>query len=529
MGVIRLDSFDDQDLSPFEVINVIRTLLTDTLSNTDGILFDVRANNGGDGLISDGISQWFTGMTVPPKGRNINHPTNRIMFGNQSVALDQFRGERLALQNAAPTDKFTKTVDFDPVDAINMDGHAYLKPVAVLTDGLCYSAGDFFCAGMQDNGAAMIFGEDPQTGAGGANVLDHATFLRELAPAIFKPLPFEGSLGKDANNKTIPIPGTSGMRVASQQDVRIGRNADKILEDTGVLVDEVIRQIAAEFTQTQGQVFPQFEHIAMRLKQQAVKDGRSQLQFQSPFGLRFLTNFTIPFNASGFDRIEVRDSKGTLIVDQKCSTESEGCKGDLTSFKKPAFGWDRYNIIGFKGSQKIMTTKRPIVMLPEMSELPDIAAGKSITNPPLVILNYDNNAGENIAAPQDGWQKSQDGTLSIRPTTIDRVNARGFFPFKVGKGATLNFKANVEVKTPADVPTPLAMKLFRYDPTTGIVSNGDLFVDEETSFTDKVNFTVKNMTLFDSGFALLSIEFTCPEIKTNVDRSAVISNLIVSG
>ncbi|KAI9102855.1 hypothetical protein DFS34DRAFT_610804 [Phlyctochytrium arcticum] len=528
MGVIRLDSFNDQDLSPAEVLDAIRTLLTDTLSNTDGILFDVRAN-GGDGLIADSISQWFTGMAVPPKGRDINHPTNRIMFGNQSLALDQFRGERLALQNAAPTDKFTKTVDFDPVDAINMDGHAYLKPVAVLTDGLCYSAGDFFCAGMQDNGAAMSFGEDPQTGAGGANVLDHATFLRELAPAIFKPLPFEGSLGKDANNKTIPIPGTSGMRVASQQDVRIGRNADKILEDTGVLVDEVIRQTAAEFTQTQGQVFPQFEHIAMRLKQQAAKDGRSNLRFQSPFGLRFLTNFTIPFNASGFDRIEVRDSKGTLIIDQKCSAESEACKGELIPAKKPALGWDRYNILGFKGSQNMMTTKRPIVMLPDVSELPEIAAGKSIASPPFVILNYDADAGLNVAAPQDGWQKSQDGTLSIRPTAIDRVNARALFPFKVAKGAILNVKADVELKTPADVPIQLAMALFRYEPTTGIISNGDFFLEDEISFTDEVNFTAKNMTQFDSGFALLSIEFNSSEIKNNVDRSAVTSNLIVSG
>ncbi|KAI9102852.1 ClpP/crotonase-like domain-containing protein [Phlyctochytrium arcticum] len=263
MGVVRLNSFQNNVLLPAKVLDVIRTLLTDTLSNTDGILFDVRGNGGGQVLVAESIYQ--------------------------CIASDQFRAERLALQHAAPTDKMTKP--------INMDGHAYLRPVAVLTDGQCYSACDFLCAGMQDNGAAIIFGEDPQTGAGGANVFDHATFLRELAPAIFKPLPFEGSLGNDANNKTIPVPGTGGMRVAIRQAVRIGRNAGKLLEDAGVKVDKVIRQTTAELTQTQGDVFPQFKRIAMRLKQQAAKDGRSKLRFQSPFGLRFLTNFAIPFNA----------------------------------------------------------------------------------------------------------------------------------------------------------------------------------------------------------------------------------------
>ncbi|KAI9102863.1 hypothetical protein DFS34DRAFT_413411 [Phlyctochytrium arcticum] len=529
MGVIRLNSFSDGRLSPPEVIDVMRSLLTDTLSNTDGILFDVRGNGGGNLLVAESIYQWFTGLTVPVQSRAINHAANRILFGNESLATDEFRADRLALQNAAPKDKFAKPVDFYQVGQLNMDGHAYLKPVAVLTDGQCYSACDSFSAGMQDNSAAIIFGEDPQTGAGGANVFDHSTSLRELAPTIFKPLPFEGSLGKDERNKTMPIPGTGGMRVAIRQAVRIGRNAGEILEDAGVKVDEVIRQTPAEFAQTQGEVFPQFEQIAMRLKQQAAKDGRSKLQFHSPFGFRYLTNFTIPFNASGFNRIEVRDSKGTLVVDQKCSTGSGVFKGELVGTKKPALGWNRYNILGFKGSQKVMTTKRPIVMLPDVSELPEVAAGKSIANPPFVILNDDGEAGDKVAAPEDGWQKSQDGTLSIRPTTIDRVNARALFPFRVGKGATLNFKAAIELKTPTDVPTPFAMALFRYVPSTGIISNGDFFVDDELSFTDKIDFTVKNMSRFDSGFALLSIEYTGFEIKNLVDRSAVISNLIVSG
>ncbi|KAI9099518.1 hypothetical protein DFS34DRAFT_593163 [Phlyctochytrium arcticum] len=460
-------SFNDDNLSATAVLDVMRTLLMNTLSNTDGILFDVRGNGGGNVQMAQSIIQWFSGKIVPDQTRAINHPTNRIIFGNQSLTLDDFRANRLALESAAPTDKFAKPVRFFGVDTVNMDGH--------------------------DNGAAIIFGEDPQTGAGGANVLDQRR-LRELAPTIFKPFPFEGSLGKDANNRTIPIPGYGGPSGA------------------------VIRKTVAEFAQTQGEVFPQFEHIAMRLKQQAAKDGRSNLLFQSPFGVRFLTNFTIPFNASGFDRIEVRDSKGTLVVDQKFSPGSDGCQGALIPTKKPAEGWDRYNIIGFKGSQTMMTTKRPIVVLPDLSELPEIAAGKSIMNPPLVILNDDD--GDQVAAPKDGWQKNQDGTFSIRPTNIDSVHAQAVFPFKVGKGATLNIKADIELRTPADVPTPFEMTLFRSEPTTGIISNGDSIVNDKLSFTDKVDFTVKNMTRFNSGFALLSIVFPSLEIKNFVDRSA---------
>ncbi|KAI9095177.1 hypothetical protein DFS34DRAFT_695811 [Phlyctochytrium arcticum] len=529
MGVIRLDEFEDDNLTPNEVLGVIRTLLTDTLSNTDGILFDVRGNGGGTIDIAEGIYQWFAGKTEPVQTRTVNHPTNRIIFGNQSLATDQFRADRLALQSAAPTDKFAKPVGFLSVDQLNTDGHAYLKPVAVLTDGECYSACDFFCAGMQDSGAAIIFGEDPQTGAGGANVFDQQEALRNFAPTIFKPLPFEGSVGKDANNNTILIPGTSGMRVAIRQVVRIGRNAGKILEDTGVLVDEVIRQTPAEFAQLGGEVFPQFKHIAMRLKQRAAKDGRSNLQFLSPFGLSYRTNFSIPFSSSGFDRIEVRDSKGVLIVDQKLSSNSEGSKGELIATKKPALGWDRYNIFGFKGSQKMLMTKRPIVMLPDVNELPEIAAGTSMANPPLVLFNFDHDAGSNVAAPQDGWQKSQDGTLSIRPTTLDLVTARAVFPFKVGKGATLNIKADVQLETPANLSTRLSMMLFRYEPNSGKISNSAVAVDVKTCFTERIDFTPKNMTVFDSGFAVLVMDYFSPDISKSITRSASISNLSVSG
>ncbi|KAI9104574.1 hypothetical protein DFS34DRAFT_645272 [Phlyctochytrium arcticum] len=509
MGVIRLDSFEPGDIEFVAVINIIRTLLTDTLSKTDGILFDVRSNGGGQIVIAESIIQWFAGATEPVQTRAINHPTTRI--------------------SAAPTDKFTKPVDFRSVEELNMDGHAYLRPVAVLTDGICYSACDFFCAGMQDSGAVIIFGEDPQTGAGGANVFDQKAIFRQVAPTIFKPLPFEGSLGKNANNQTIPIPGTSGMRVAIRQVVRIGRNSGKILEDTGVVVDEVIRQTTAEFTQVGGEVFPQFEHIAMRLKQHAAKDDRSKLRFQSPFGLRYLTNFTIPFNASGFDRIEVRDSKGTLIVDQKCSSGSEGSQGEMIPTKKPALGWDRYNILGFKGSQKMMTTKRAFVLLPDVSELPVVAAGKSIADPPLMIFNFDGDSGNKVAASQDGWQKSQNGSLSICPTTLDSVDAQAFFLFKVAKGATLNIKADAQLRTPANLVTALAMKIFRYDPKSGGASNGVFAVDTGISFTEKIDLTVKNMSLFDSGFALLAITYSSPDIKNSLDRSAVFSNLTVSG
>ncbi|KAI9090855.1 hypothetical protein DFS34DRAFT_342832 [Phlyctochytrium arcticum] len=526
MGVVRLDSFNDD---PDKVIGIIRTLLTDTLSNTDGILFDVRLNPGGEIAIAERIIQWFAGVTEPVRTQAINHPTNHFIFGNQSRANDEFRADRFALQSAAPSDKFAKPIGFLPVGQLNTDGHAYLKPIAVLTDAQCYSACDFFCAGMQDSGAAIIFGEDPQTGAGGANVFGLKKNLQGLAPTIFKPLPFEGSLGKDENNRTIPIPGTSDMRVAFRRVVRIGRNAGKILEDTGVLVDEVIRPTLAEITQVGGEMSLQFEHIAMRLKQQAAKDGRSKLQFQSPFDLRFLTNFTIPFNASGFDRIEVRDSKGGLVADKKLSSKNGGSKGELIATKKPALGWDQYDIFGLKGSQKKMTTKRPIITFPDVNELPEIAAGKSNENPPLIIFNYDGGSGNKVAASQDGWQTSQDGTLSIRPTTIDTVDAQALFPFRVGKGATLNIKADVQLNTPANLETQLAIGLFPYEPKSGLLSNGAFPVNTKISFTDKIDFTIKNMTLFDSGFALLSLLYRSANISKPIDRSVSISKMIVSG
>ncbi len=56
----------------------------------------------------------------------------------------------------------------------------------LLTDALCYSATDIFAAGFQDNHVGPVLGASGNTGAGGANVWDHA-LLRQVFPGPGSP------------------------------------------------------------------------------------------------------------------------------------------------------------------------------------------------------------------------------------------------------------------------------------------------------------------------------------------------------
>lgn len=96
--------------------------------------------------------------------------------------------------------------------------------MGVFNDANCYSACDFFSAAMQDSGAAVVFGEDPQTGGGGANVVEYNGFLRELLPDEFK-----------------PVPGGQDFRVAWRQAVRTGLYRGRLIEDDGIYADHLVR------------------------------------------------------------------------------------------------------------------------------------------------------------------------------------------------------------------------------------------------------------------------------------------------
>lgn len=94
-----------------------------------------------------------------------------------------------AYKNAQQGDTWTAPVKFTSREDAYTYGQAYVRPVSVLTNANCYSACDIFSSNMKDVVGATIFSEDPETGAGGANVVKHGTFFVQSAPSVFQTLP----------------------------------------------------------------------------------------------------------------------------------------------------------------------------------------------------------------------------------------------------------------------------------------------------------------------------------------------------
>jgi C-terminal processing protease CtpA/Prc len=96
--------------------------------------------------------------------------------------------------------------------------------VALITDGLAYSATDMFAAGFQDHELGPIIGVDDNTGAGGANVWPYSLLQSLLAPQ---------------SGATMSLPGGCDLRIAMRRTLRVGKaNWGLPLEDLGVVPDE---------------------------------------------------------------------------------------------------------------------------------------------------------------------------------------------------------------------------------------------------------------------------------------------------
>ena len=72
---------------------------------------------------------------------------------------------------------------------VNAVGQLYHGPVVLITDALCYSACDMFAGGFADHEIGRILGVDANTGAGGANVLDHDQLRSEWTNGPLRALP----------------------------------------------------------------------------------------------------------------------------------------------------------------------------------------------------------------------------------------------------------------------------------------------------------------------------------------------------
>jgi len=221
-GYIRLASFVPENGVDFAVQEV-RRIIFDEFDGTRGMIFDVRDNGGGFGQLSDELPQLFgRGEATTAQDRLINTEVMARIF-NESAFGPAFPRGLEAVNEVSGTDA-THTEVFNLFDSpgVNTFGQVYNGPVAVLANSNSYSASDYFSCHMQDSGAGFVFGEEPRTGAGGANVFEHS-LLAQFVPTVFTPLP-----------------ATHRARVSFGQAVRTGLNEGEFIEDFGCQSDLLV-------------------------------------------------------------------------------------------------------------------------------------------------------------------------------------------------------------------------------------------------------------------------------------------------
>lgn len=223
-GYIELTSFNPQVLSNAETVIKIQNLLLNELRDTDGLVIDLRDNNGGQIPLAEKIVQLFSPREVFPLQYILKNSETNYVYFKKSDIEDPFTALLVAARKLGTS--FTTSESISEKEEINDLGQAYFKPVAVFVNSKCYSSCEVLAAQMQDHEVGTIFGEDLQTGGGGANVYNLDKILQERF-AQTDPAPFAR------------IPHGQDIQFSFRQAIRVGKNAGALIENAGVRVDRV--------------------------------------------------------------------------------------------------------------------------------------------------------------------------------------------------------------------------------------------------------------------------------------------------
>ncbi len=219
---IRLSTFSPANGVDFAV-QEIRRLIYEEFDGTRGLIFDVRNNGGGSGQLSDELPQLFgRNEAVKTGDRLLNTDVMSRIFNESLFGIALPRGLDALEGVRGSTETHTPVFELFDSPGLNAFGQVYNGPVAVLANSNSYSASDYFSCHMQDSGIGFVFGEEPRTGAGGANVFEHQLFA-DLVPGVFSPLP-----------------DTHRARVSFGQGVRQGLNEGAFIEDFGCEADLLV-------------------------------------------------------------------------------------------------------------------------------------------------------------------------------------------------------------------------------------------------------------------------------------------------
>jgi len=429
-GYIRLASFVPENGVDFAVQEV-RRIIFDEFDGTRGMIFDVRDNGGGFGQLSDELPQLFgRNEAVSAADRLINTDEMSRIF-NESIFGPVFPAGLEAINEVSGTDA-THTRVFNLFDApgLNTFGQVYNGPVAVLANSNSYSASDFFSCHMQDSGIGFLFGEEPRTGAGGANVFEHS-LLVQFVPTVFTPLP-----------------ATHRARVSFGQAVRQGLNEGEFIEDFGCEADLLVsprlsdlldggeNQIARITSAlTYLSFFPRFRP-AVRAPSNEFLLLRNNGDLNFPLRVTNTPKVRVTINDEVVDEIFTRRFFGTSNLDY--SFPDTLSVGETNSVLIEG--------VSYSG-RRLWNLKRQVVVLEESVEVGaeglEIDFSTATTVAPFSIINFN--------PAEDGWNLVTPALqIGFNPTYASNVNSDAILSVDLTALPTAQLSFDMEFDTETD-------------------------------------------------------------------------------
>ncbi|KAJ3088776.1 hypothetical protein HK102_007943 [Quaeritorhiza haematococci] len=427
IGILHLRSFRPKNVNEEKTLQIIRDLLVSELRDTNGIILDLRDNEGGSLVMVERIWQLFSHRSLqsPPRFRAVVSETNRRIFESPISVGTPWEH---ATEDVQAGDRYTKLLHLGtlPGEELLDYGQLYLKPIAVFVNAMCYSACELLTAMIQDQGIGRVYGEDPQTGGGGANVVDVNGFLNEALPEVFEPLP-----------------NGQNMRVGWRQVVRMGgENDGKLIEDYGVSVDETVRPTARDFEE-ENSVYSPVHAVASQLLESGITSGRSYLTFVCS-SYELLVTVGSPFqlkgSASWLTRLELHH-KGELIDHISFPPQRQDLTAFELNFATSLTHLHRalLTIKGYVEDEQVLQTQRFVRIVPPNEDYLSVTAnskwtwdfvvsdgtrgGKGNTDSKKFVGVYNMN---HLTRPEDGWQ--------ILPVTVTE-NSKTNKQLVIGNGA----------------------------------------------------------------------------------------------
>lgn len=188
LGYVKLNSFTDPNRDADKTsIDFFNAMLSDHLSDTQGLVIDLRGNYGGVIFFAEELVALFSPRSLVkplPFYIRATDETKAILENSKENPWDATWYN--LINSAKKKNSIVGPLNMTFLDDLLILDQAYKGKIVLLTNSECFSSCDLFVAAMKDNLNVKIYGTDHSTFGGGANVIE-SDLLEKLV--LKSPLP----------------------------------------------------------------------------------------------------------------------------------------------------------------------------------------------------------------------------------------------------------------------------------------------------------------------------------------------------